>query len=65
MLRTLPFIAGETPAYADYIVFGGFQWARCISDFKLLEPDDVVARWRERILQSFDGMPGRAVGYAA
>ena len=64
-LKSQPFLAGEAPAYADYIVFGGFQWCRCISDFKLLEHDDPVAQWRERILQSFGGMPGRAVGYAA
>ena len=64
-LRAQPYLAGDAPAYADYIVFGGFQWCRCISDFKLLEADDPVAQWRERMLQSFGGMPGRAVGYAA
>jgi glutathione S-transferase len=64
-LKSQPFLAGDAPAYADYIVFGGFQWCRCISDFKLLEPDDPVAQWRERMLQSFGGMPGRAIGYAA
>ena len=64
-LRTQPFLAGEAPAYADYIVFGGFQWCRCISEFTLLEPDDLVAQWRERIFALFDGMPGRALGYAA
>ena len=64
-LRSQPFLAGEAPAYADYIVFGGFQWARCISTFRLLEADDPVAQWRERMLQSFGGMPGRALGYAA
>jgi glutathione S-transferase len=64
-LRAQPFLCGEASAYADYIVFGGFQWARCISAFKLLEPDDPVAQWRERMLQSHGGMPARAVGYAA
>ena len=64
-LRRQPYLCGETPAYADYIVFGGFQWARCISAFPLLEADDPVAQWRGRLLQAFDGMPGRAVGYAA
>jgi len=64
-LKSQPFLAGEAPAYADYIVFGGFQWCRCISAFTLLEPDDLVAQWRERIFALFDGMPGRALGYAA
>jgi hypothetical protein len=30
------FISGKTPAYADYIVFGAFRWARAISDFEVL-----------------------------
>ena len=64
-LRAQPYLCGEAPAYADYIVFGGFQWCRCISDFKLLEADDPVAQWRGRILAMFGGMPGRALGYAA
>ena len=29
------FLAGAAPAYADYVVFGAFQWARAISDFEL------------------------------
>jgi glutathione S-transferase len=64
-LKSQPYLGGDRPAYADYIVFGGFQWARCISAFKLLQPDDPVAHWRERMLAAFDGMPGRALGYAA
>ena len=27
-LKKQPFIGGAAPNYADYIVFGGFQWAR-------------------------------------
>jgi glutathione S-transferase len=64
-LRSQPYLAGEAPAYADYTVFGGFQWARCISPFKLLQADDPVAQWRARMLDLFGGMPGRALGYAA
>jgi glutathione S-transferase len=64
-LKAQPFLCGDQPAYADYIVLGSFQWARCISAFKLLETDDPVAQWRERMLQTFGGMPGRAIGYAA
>jgi glutathione S-transferase len=64
-LKTQPFLAGDAPAYADYIVMGGLQWARCISEIKLLKPDDAVAQWRDRMLALFDGMPAKAVGYAA
>jgi glutathione S-transferase len=62
-LKQQPFLGGDAPAYADYIVLGSFQWARCISGYKLLEPDDVVAQWRSRMLALFDGMPAKAVGY--
>jgi glutathione S-transferase len=60
-LAAQPFLAGERPAYADYIVFGGFQWARCISPFALLAPDDPVFAWRERMLDALDGMARRAM----
>lgn len=54
------FLGGDSPAYADYIVFGSFQWARCISRFELLETSDPVHAWRERILDLFDGFARRA-----
>lgn len=50
------FLAGPAPAYADYIVFGAFQWARAISDFELLNDDDPVAAWRGRMLKLFGGL---------
>lgn len=64
VLQAQPFIAGDTPAYADYIVFGAFMWARCISPFRLLEEDDLVHAWRARMLGLFDGLAARAPGYA-
>jgi glutathione S-transferase len=57
------FVAGKTPAYADYIVFGAFQWARAISDFELLAADDPVRAWRGRMLDLFDGLARRAPAY--
>ena len=36
VLASQPYFGGEAPAYADYAVFGCFQWARCISSFPLL-----------------------------
>ncbi|WP_341992204.1 glutathione S-transferase family protein [Azorhizobium sp. AG788] len=56
LLKEQPFLAGATPAYADYCVFGMFMWARCISDVQLLEADDTVYAWRERLLDAFDGL---------
>lgn len=51
-----PWLGGETPGYADYIVFGAFQWARVASAFPLLEDDDPVAAWRERVLDLHGGL---------
>jgi glutathione S-transferase len=59
-----PFIAGRGPGFADYIVFGTFQWARSVSPLRLLEPDDPVYAWRERMLDLFDGYARKAKGYA-
>ena len=57
------FLSGSAPAYGDYIVFGAFAWARSISDFALLKPDDPVYAWRDRMLDLYDGMPRSSVGY--
>ena len=62
-LQTQPYLGGEAPLYADYIVFGGFQWVRCISDFAVLAADDPVAAWRRRLLGLFGGLAGKAKGY--
>jgi glutathione S-transferase len=63
-LETQPFLGGEAPLYADYIVFGAFQWTRCISDYAVLAADDPIAPWRRRMLDLFDGMGAKAKGYA-
>lgn len=57
------FLAGEMPAYADYVVFGAFQWARAISDFELLAADDPVAAWRGRMLDAFGGYARKSPAY--
>jgi glutathione S-transferase len=62
-LKTQKFLGGEAPLYADYALLGSFQWCRCISDFKLLAPDDPIYSWRQRMLDLFDGLAGKAKGY--
>lgn len=62
-LKAQKFLGGETSLYADYAVFGGFQWCRCISDFQLLLSDDPIYAWRQRMLDLFDGLAGKAQGY--
>lgn len=63
-LRSQPFLGGAAPNYADYIVFGGFQWARAVSPFVLLKPDDPIYGWREKLLDAFGGMARKAEGFA-
>jgi glutathione S-transferase len=58
-----PFVCGMAPAFADYILFGPFQWARAVSPQRLLEPDDPVYAWRERMLNLYDGLARQAKGY--
>jgi glutathione S-transferase len=55
-LRSQPFLGGAAALYADCIVFGGFQWARCVSPFRLLEADDPVEAWRQRMLDLHGGL---------
>jgi glutathione S-transferase len=50
-----PFMGGAQPAYADYVLFSVFQWARVMSPRELLGPEDPVCRWREQVLALFDG----------
>ncbi len=54
------FLGGEAPHYADYILFGAFQWPRVISDVELLTGDDPVQAWFERCLDLHGGV-GRAM----
>ncbi|WFU42653.1 glutathione S-transferase family protein [Bradyrhizobium sp. CB82] len=63
-LKTQAFLGGQAPNYADYIVFGGFQWARVVSPFKLLDADDPVYAWREKLLDAFGGMARKSPGHA-
>jgi glutathione S-transferase len=57
------FVSGSSPAYADYVVFGAFQWARAISDFEVLAAGDPIGTWRGRMLDLFDGLARRAPAY--
>jgi glutathione S-transferase len=63
-LKTQSYLGGTAPNYVDYIVFGPFQWARVVSPFKLLETNDALYAWRERLLDAFDGMARKSPGFA-
>lgn len=48
MLRSQPFIGGEKPLFADYIVFGALQWLKVTSGSLHLPDDDPAAEWFAR-----------------
>ena len=60
MLKDQAFLAGQHPAYPDYALAGAFLWARVVSPLALLETDDPVHAWRERMLDLYDGMGRKA-----
>lgn len=64
MLTYQPFIGGDAPLFADYIVFGALQWVRIVSPFAYLAGDDPVAAWFARCLALHGGL-GQAVPAAA
>jgi glutathione S-transferase len=60
ILKEQPYLAGSSPAYVDYVLFGTLMWARVVSPLELLDKDDAVHAWRERMLDLFDGMGRKA-----
>ena len=48
-LRELPWICGDRPGFADFILAGAFDWARAVSGLPLLESDDPVNDWYDRL----------------
>ncbi len=60
VLREQKFLGGVRPNYADYALFGTFMWAYATSPLALLENDDPVHSWRERMFDQFDGMGRKA-----
>ncbi|MGM1052297.1 MAG: glutathione S-transferase N-terminal domain-containing protein [Pseudomonadota bacterium] len=60
-LKESDYIDGEAPAAGDYLVFGSFMWARCVSSADLVSNADPVYRWLERMLDQHNGLGRRAM----
>jgi len=58
LLKRQPWISGAQPAYADYILFSLFQWARMMSPHEVLE-EGALREWRERVLDLHGGFARR------
>ena len=55
-LKKQKFIGGESPLFADYVVFGALQWLRTSSTEDYLKADSAVANWFGALLDMYDGM---------
>lgn len=56
-LEAQPWMGGPVPSYADYIVFGAFQWVRTTSTFDLAAlGGEPVQKWLEATLALYDGL---------
>jgi len=52
VVKEQAFLSGDAPAYPDYILLGTFLWPRTISpNLELIERDDPLYAWRERMLE--------------
>ncbi|GHE21649.1 glutathione S-transferase N-terminal domain-containing protein [Halomonas urumqiensis] len=60
-LSASDFIDGDAPAAADYLVFGNFMWARCVSSADLVSNADPVYGWLERMLDQYQGLGRNAL----
>ncbi len=56
VLRRQPWLGGSAPSYADYIIAGTLMWPRCASRLALLEDNDAVAQWLDRVLDLHGGL---------
>lgn len=55
-LERAKFFGGETPIFADYILFSSLQWARIVSNRDLIGEDEPLRAWMERCLDLFSAM---------
>jgi glutathione S-transferase len=51
-----PYLGGNTPTYADYVVLGAFQWVASVSTLPLLAHDDPLRAWLDRGFDLYGGV---------
>jgi len=59
-LKKQNFIGGDSPLFADYVVFGALQWLRLSARNDVMPKDSAVANWFDQLLDMYDGMGRRA-----
>ncbi len=63
-LKNQPYLGGDTPIFADYVLFGPLQWMRVTDTRGLMLKEGPVADWFNSLLDMYDGL-GRSVPAAA
>ncbi|MDA9973569.1 hypothetical protein N9E51_01780, partial [Alphaproteobacteria bacterium] len=48
------FISGTSPGVEDFIFFGNFKWVYTCSSCKLLETEDEIYNWYEKVDKLFN-----------
>ena len=63
IIKNNDYFTGDKPMYCDYLLFGFFMWARNTSPKQILDRDDLLWHWRDRMLNLFDGFAKKSNGY--
>jgi len=58
-----PYLCGDAPTYADYVVMGSIVGARNMSAFALFEQGDPVHSWVHRCLDLYGGLARRSTDF--
>ncbi|MEE9376234.1 MAG: glutathione S-transferase family protein [Rhizobiaceae bacterium] len=59
-LKNQKFLGGDTPIFADYVVFGALQWLRLTCTHDVMPKQGSVAAWFDTLLDMYDGMGRKA-----
>jgi glutathione S-transferase len=63
VLSESPFLGGDYPSYSDYVALSPFIWARTVSSFAIIKPQDPIYEWFQRVLDLYDGLARSNPGY--
>jgi glutathione S-transferase len=62
LLRSQPFLGGEAPLFADFMIVGLFQWARVVGAVDYLAGEDRLADWFARIEERYSETLAKTTG---
>ncbi|GBD49415.1 glutathione S-transferase N-terminal domain-containing protein [Methylopila sp. Yamaguchi] len=62
LLRSQPFIGGDEPLFADFLIAGLFQWARVVGAVDYLAGEDRIGPWFGRLEERYGATLGATAG---